>query len=69
MADEQLPTYSPEDGRDAQLVDWRILCFQGLGFTELNAVALAMRRDIDRARVESLLKAGASHIQVMAIVI
>lgn len=61
------PTYNVAEERDARIIEWRTRCFKGLGFTELNAAALAVRRDVDRARVERMLGAGASHVQVMAV--
>lgn len=50
--------FDPE--HDAKIIDWRTLAFMKLGFTEFNAVALAVRRDIDREHVERLVREGCS---------
>ena len=54
--------------RDVKIVEWRAKCFREYGFTQLEADALAVRRDVDRELVEDLLSAGATHAQVRAIV-
>jgi hypothetical protein len=50
---------------DGKLIDWRVECFMGVGFSATQAVALAVRRDIDRVVVEKAIKAGQSHKHVM----
>jgi hypothetical protein len=45
--------YSPSG--DEKIVDWRLLCFLRLGFSQLDASALAVRRDVDRHFVEHRL--------------
>lgn len=50
------PLYDPE--HDAKIVDWRCLCFLRLDFEPLDANALAIRRDINRADVEAMRSGG-----------
>jgi hypothetical protein len=49
---------------DAKVLDWRVDCFMGRGFSLLDARVLAQRRAVDRAHVERLLDQGATHDQV-----
>lgn len=44
------PVYNP--AADKQVVDWRLECFTRLGFSQLEASALAVRRDVDHHYVE-----------------
>lgn len=61
-----VPLYSPSD---VKIVDWRMDCFVERGFHTAYAAALAARRDVDRALVERLLDEGATHEQVLDIVL
>lgn len=61
--------YNADDPYDAKLVSWRALCFERLGFTALAAAALAVRRDVDRERVSTMVGAGATPEQVVAILL
>lgn len=54
---------------DGKLVAWRVLCFLDLGFDELGATALAIRKDVDRDEVQRLVRAGAAPSQVEEIVL
>lgn len=54
---------------DAKIVDWRLRCFVALGFTELDASAMAVRRDVDRDHVERLVKEGCSVGLILDIVL
>lgn len=54
---------------DAKLVNWRSDTFLRLGFTPFQSHTMAIRRDIDREEVERLLKAGAVHSQIVAILL
>jgi hypothetical protein len=61
------PLYDTE--HDEKIVDWRCDCFVDRGFLVIQATALAVRRDIDRVLVERLLDQGATHAEVMEIVL
>lgn len=54
---------------DRKIVSWRATCFERLGFTVTQAAALALRRDVDREKVEAMLGAGARPLQVVAILL
>lgn len=54
---------------DAKIVGWRVECFEWMGFFHEHALAFAFRRDVDRAHVERLLNAGATHAQVVGLVL
>lgn len=51
------------------IVQWRLQCFEADGFAPLGASALALRRDVDREMVGRMLAGGASHTQVLAILL
>ena len=63
------PTYNVEEERDAKLVAWRLECFTRAGVDELTASSLAVRRDIDRVRVERMTAAGATAAELRAILL
>lgn len=63
------PLYNVDEPREAQIVDWRVRCFERAGFTPLDAGALAVRRDVDRADAEALLAAGATPEQATRILL
>lgn len=69
LRSEVTPTYNLDDAREARIVDWRVTCFEGLGFSPARAGALAMRRDVDRIEVERMAAAGASDEQVCLILL
>lgn len=59
--------YDPD--ADERIVFWRSACFLERGFQYADALALALRRDVDRAEVEALLDAGATHDQARELVL
>ena len=60
-------TYDIE--HDAKIIAWRIDCFVRAGIEALHANALAIRRDIDRERVERMARAGCSSSRIGAILL
>jgi hypothetical protein len=54
---------------DIKVIDWRCDCFVERGFGLVEAGVLAQRRDIDRAHVERLLDEGATHREVLDLVL
>lgn len=60
----QPPLYDVHEPGDQAIVNWRLECFEAAGMELAAAAALAIRRDIDRARVEVLLARGATSAQV-----
>ena len=54
---------------DVKIVSWRTRVFARLGFSSFASTALATSRDVDRQDVEDLLRAGATHLQVAAILL
>lgn len=60
------PLYDPK--ADEGIVFWRAGVFMERGFDFLDALALAVRRDVDRQHVEDLLDRGATHAQVRELV-
>lgn len=52
---------------DASVIAWRVECFQEYGFTHADALALAVRRDVDRERVRLMRAAGALPHTIMRI--
>lgn len=54
---------------DIKVVGWRVECFEARGMSHVQAMALAIRRDVDRAHVERLLDEGATVEQVMELVL
>jgi hypothetical protein len=66
---DDAPTYSVEEPRDAELITWRLECFTRVGVDELTASSLAVRRDIDRARVERMVEGGATSSDLRAILL
>jgi len=62
------PVYNLDDPREADIVAWRVACFERAGLTNLDACVLAVRRDVDRQRVEDILAAGATSALVREIV-
>ena len=63
------PIYELADPEQARIVMWRLDCFEKLGFTRTAATALAIRRDIERTRVEGLVAQGAFPHQVIGILL
>lgn len=61
--------YNVEDSKEHRIVLWRLDCFERLGFSPTAAAALAVRRDIDRQKVQDMLLAGARPLQVAAILL
>lgn len=47
--------YTFEAG-DRPIVEWRAHCFESLGFGRLDSASMAMRKDVDRAYVERLVR-------------
>lgn len=58
------PTYNLEDAKECDMVNWRAKCFLGAGLDIASATALAIRKDIDRVRVETMTAQGATGAQV-----
>lgn len=54
---------------DADIISWRYDCFRLRDFDHLDALALAVRRDVARPDVEALLDRGASHVEVALILL
>lgn len=54
---------------DEGIVFFRIGVFMARGFDWGDAMTMALRRDVDRQRVEDLLDGGATHGQVLGIVL
>lgn len=54
---------------DMRVIGWRVECFEAKGFDHVDALALALRRDVDRVEVERLVDDGATHRQVMDLVL
>jgi hypothetical protein len=54
---------------DSKIIDWRMLQFIKLGIGELDASALAARRDVDREHVQRLVRGGCSASLVKEIVL
>jgi len=54
---------------DMKVIGWRVECFEGRGFDHADALALALRRDVDREEVERLLDRGAKHAEVLDLVL
>lgn len=63
------PTYDVHDPAQRKIVKWRDECFSALGFGPTQALALAMRRDVDREAVTRMVRSGAPHHHVLAIVL
>ena len=63
------PLYDANQPSDAKIIDWRLGVFGRLGFDVVNALAMALRRDIDSERVKGLIQNGASHELVLSIVL
>lgn len=61
--------YDVTERQDHGIVSWRVDCFQGRGFDHADALTMALRRDVDRGEVERLLDRGASHAEVVEIVL
>jgi hypothetical protein len=53
--------------RHASVIGWRADNFAAMGFSHLEATALAIRRDVDREAVAKLLARGASPDQARRI--
>lgn len=66
---EHTPRYDLSDDRELRIVKWRTECFERAGLPPLVSSEIALRKDIDRSRVESLVANGATHDQVRAIVL
>ena len=54
---------------DMRVIGWRVECFEARGFEHLDALALALRRDIGREEVDRLRDEGATPKQVMDILL
>jgi hypothetical protein len=63
------PVYNVDEPKEAQIVGWRTECFERLGFGPTAAVALAVRRDVDRENVKRLVVEGCSVGLIMEIVL
>jgi hypothetical protein len=61
--------YNLDEPRDAKLVAWRLSCFEAAGIDELTASSLALHRDIDRVKVEAMVKDGATSADLRAILL
>jgi len=61
------PLYHPD--ADEKIVAWRTLSFLRLGFSTLDASALAIRKDIDREHVQRLVREGCSAGLILRIVL
>lgn len=59
--------YNVHEPRESAIVVWRARCFEEAGLGYDDAWALAKRRDVDRADVERVLRAGASSAEARAI--
>lgn len=66
-APDDAPLYDAE--KDRPLIDWRVGCFEALGFPVAFAIALALRRDVDREQVAGLIRRGATPMQALEIVL
>lgn len=62
-------TYDASDPEQRKVVSWRVACFEALGFGTTAAIAMAVRKDIDRTQVEAMLSGGATLAQVVEIVL
>lgn len=63
------PVYNVDEPKEAEIVGWRAECFEALGFAQVVAVSLAVRRDVDREFVKGLIEKGATPVQVAGIVL
>lgn len=63
------PTYDVNQKEQRKIVSWRMACFEALGFGPTAAVALSLRRDIDRQVVEDMVGSGARLDQVVEILL
>ena len=63
------PLYNLDDPSQRAVVEWKLDCFERLGFAPTAATALALRRDIEREKVESLVAKGARLSEVVAILL
>lgn len=54
---------------DSKIVGWRTERLEGVGFTQLTATALAVRRDIDLHSACRMVERGATHEQVARILL
>jgi len=62
-------TYDLSDAEQRKIVGWKVDCFERLGFGVVEASAMAVRRDIERERVESMVRKGASLELILEIVL
>lgn len=58
------PLYNANDPKEAAIIGFRSERFESYGFSPSDALLMAIRRDVDRAQVESMVKRGATHAQV-----
>lgn len=63
------PTYNTADMKEAAIVKWRTECFERIGFVAVAALALAMRKDIDREKVERMVAGGCRPVVAMEILL
>jgi len=65
VVDEKGEEVSEED----LVLAWRIEQLLGLGFSDIQAMALALSPDVDLAQVRSLARAGCEHTTLFRIVV
>lgn len=63
------PVYNVDEPKEAAIVGWRSECFERMGFGQTAALALAMRRDVDREQVKGLVHEGCAVGLIMEIVL
>lgn len=61
--------YNVDETREAAIITWRADCFERYGFARYLATALAVRRDVDREYVATLIARGATPTQIAGIVL
>jgi hypothetical protein len=61
--------YYSNDGEGKKIVSFRAEVFEQYGFARPQAKRMARRRDVDRERVKELLEGGATHSQVLEILL
>lgn len=61
--------YDIDEPAQARIVAWRERVFERLGFDVVPGRALAMRRDVDHHAAGDMLTAGATHAQVVGILL
>jgi hypothetical protein len=61
--------YDTSEPKEQALVTWRARCFLAAGLDIEYAGPLSLRRDVDRERVERMVREGATGAQVCAILL